>query len=177
MPPRRRPLKKPQAVIGYLANFDASSHEHSRVGRDVIERVKKCFARANHEKANEQEARAASKMASKIMKQHQITQADIMAEEKFEERAKRGGMSTVNIMPATEGGRAFTPGWVDWLCSAMQRFFDCRAYSTGYTERIEWTFYGIAEHTASAAVAFEAVHNQIQDWSEKYSSQPNPGLV
>ena len=58
---------------------------------------------------------------------------------------------------------------MEWLCGAIQNFFDCRAYSSGYDEKIEWTFYGIAEHTVSAAIAFEAIHNQIQDWSEKFT--------
>lgn len=172
MPPRRRPLKKPKAVIGYLADLDTSTRKHSHIGKEVIERIKKCFARANHETANEQEARAASKMAAKIMEQYQITQADVMAEEDSEQRAKRGGMSTVDIWPATDGGRPFTPGWVDWLSGAMQNFFDCRAYSTAHTKKIEWTFYGIAEHTVSAAIAFEAVHNQTQDWSERFTGIP-----
>lgn len=169
MPSRRKPLKKPQAKIGYLADLDPPSRKTSNGGTEVIERVKKCFARANHENANEQEARAASKMASKIMEQHQITQADIMAEEDSTQRAPRGGMSTVDIWPATDGGRAFTPGWLSWLCGAVEKFFDCRAFSTGYDTKIKWTFYGIAEHTVSAAIAFEAVHNQIQEWSEKYT--------
>lgn len=172
MPSRRRPLLKPKAVIGYLANENASTQSISGAGREVIERVKKCFARANHENANEQEAKAASKMASKIMEQYSISQAEIMIHEDNLQRERRGGMSTVNIWPAKDGGRAFTPGWVEWLCGAMQNFFDCRSFSTGYEAKIEWTFYGIAEHTVSAAIAFEAVHNQIQDWSEKYTGIP-----
>ncbi|KAL8719663.1 MAG: hypothetical protein Q9225_003360 [Loekoesia sp. 1 TL-2023] len=172
MPSRRRPLLKPKAIIGYLANENTSTQSISGAGREVIERVKKCFARANHENANEQEAKAASKMASKIMEQYSISQAEIMIHEDSLQRERRGGMSTVNIWPAKNGGRAFTPGWVEWLCGAMQNFFDCRSFSTGYEAKITWTFYGIAEHTVSAAIAFEAVHNQIQDWSEKYTGIP-----
>lgn len=169
MPPRRQPLKKPKAAIGYLADLEKKDTKTSHVGKEVVERVRKCFARANHENANEQEARAASRMAAKIMEQYQITQADIMAEEDSSERAKRGGMSTVSIWPAKDGGRAFTPGWVDWLIGAIDNFFDCRSFSTGYDNRIQWTFYGISEHTVSGAIAFEAVHNQVQDLSERYT--------
>ena len=172
MPQRRRPLKKPKAAIGYLANENTPPQANSRVGTEVIERVKKCFARANHDTANEQEAKAASRMAAKIMEQYSISQADIMMNENSLQREKRGGISTVDVRPAEGGGRAFTPGWVEWVSSAMQRFFDCRAYSTGHDDRIEWTFYGIAEHTVSAAIAFEAIHNQIQDWSEKFTGIP-----
>lgn len=54
---------------------------------------------------------AASRMAAKIMEQYSISQADIMVNENIEQRQKRGGMSTVDIRPAKDGGRAFTPGW------------------------------------------------------------------
>ena len=172
MPPRRQPLKKPKAAIGYLADLETKDTKTSHVAQAVVDRVRKCFARANHENANEQEARAASRMAAKITEQHHITQADIMVEEDRSERAKRGGISTVDIWPAKDGGRAFTPGWVDWLTSAIDNFFDCRSFSAGYDNKIEWTFYGIAENTVSGAIAFEAVHNQIQDWSEKYTGIP-----
>ena len=97
MPSSRRPLKKPKAIIGYLADEDTSTQTLSKVGKEVIERVRKCFARANHENANEQEARAASKMASKIMEKYQISQADIMINEDSLRREKRGGMSSVNV--------------------------------------------------------------------------------
>ena len=137
-------------------------------GRNVLDRVRKCFARADHPNANEAEARAAVKMASKIMEQHQIQQSDLMEAEDQSQREKRGGLSTVNILPATEGGKAFNEGWVTWLVGAMDKFFDCRHYSTEYGGGIEWTFYGIAEHTISAAIAFEAIYNQIQAWAAQH---------
>lgn len=174
---RRRPLKKPTAAIGRLANENTSTQNPSTVSQEVIDRVKKCFARANHDSANETEAKAAAKLASDLMRRYQISQADIMANEVNQQRKNRGGLSTVDIRPAKDGGRAFTPGWVDWLCGAMNSFFDCRCFSTrrvtGFDDRIEWTFYGVAEHTVFAAIAFEAIHNQIQDWSESYVGIPD----
>ncbi len=116
-------------------------------------------------------------MAAKIMERYKISQVDLMLDEAKSERQKRGGLSTVDIRPAKHGGRAFTPGWVDWLSGAIGIFFDCRAFFAhrswvGGDERIQWTFYGIAEHTVSAAIAFEAIHNQVQDWSEAYVGIP-----
>ncbi|KAL8897496.1 MAG: hypothetical protein Q9207_007191 [Kuettlingeria erythrocarpa] len=174
---RRRPLNKAKATIESLANEDTPSDSTPKAGQEAIDRVRKCFQRANHPNANEQEAKAASKMAAKIMERYKISQVDLMLDEAKSERQKRGGLSTVYIRPAKHGGRAFTPGWVDWLSSAVQIFFDCRAFFThrswvGADDRIQWTFYGIAEHTVSAAIAFEAIHNQIQDWSEAYVGIP-----
>ena len=168
MPPRRRALQKPKAVISYLADDNASNKVTSNLAKGVIERVKKCFDRANHKNANEQEARAASRMAAKYMEQHQISQADLMIHEDALQRERRGGMSAVDIWPAKEGGRLFTPGWVDLLRGAIGNFFDCRYFSTHRENRIEWTFYGIPEHTISAAIAAEAIYNQIEDWSERF---------
>ncbi|KAL8650693.1 MAG: hypothetical protein Q9210_003675 [Variospora velana] len=167
-----RPLKKPKAAIDKLANENAANPEPSTAGQEAIDRVKKCFDRARHHNANEQEAGAATRLATRIMEKYQISQADIMVNEANTQRGQRGGVSTVNVRPHRGGGRAFTPGWVDWLVSAMTNFFDCRCFSTRRRrdgdDRIEWTFYGIAEHTVSAAIAFEAIHNQIQDWAEPY---------
>ena len=176
MPSRRKPLKTQKAVIGWLADAGPSTNNLTHVSQDAIEKVRKCFARARHANANEAEARAAFKMASKILNQHKISQADMMQAEDKEARERRGGMSTVAIWPADltwtemEDGRearAFMQGWVSWLVGAMEKFFDCRAYSTALECEIEWTFYGIAVHTVSAAIAFEAIHNQIQEWSNK----------
>ncbi|KAI4142987.1 MAG: hypothetical protein L6R39_004749 [Caloplaca ligustica] len=145
----------------------APTEASSKVGNEAIERVKKCFARANHENANEQEARAAAKMASKIMEQYQISQADLMLNEAAEKRERRGGISIVDVRPAKDGGRPFIPGWLEWLSGAVEIFFDSRSFRTAKRDRIEWTFYGIAEHTVSSAIAFECIHNQILDWSRE----------
>ena len=170
--PSRRSLKLQKAKIGWLADDETrvikTPQAVANAGKDVIERIKKCFARANHENANEAEARAAVKMASRIMEQHKIEQSDLMQAEDQSQRERRGGLSTVNIWPAENSQSAHNQGWVTILVGAMQRFFDCRSYSTDYEEEITWTFYGIAEHTVSAAIAFEATHNQIQEWAGNF---------
>ena len=132
---------------------------------EVVERVKKCLARARHATANENEARAAMMMASKIMQQHNISQAQIMEDEDDAQRLKRGGMSTVNIGPRTPSSKIRFETWVLDLARAMCTFFECKAFSTKKPFFIQWTFYGVAEHTASAAMAFEMTHNLIQGWA------------
>ncbi|KAI4177678.1 MAG: hypothetical protein LQ343_000141 [Gyalolechia ehrenbergii] len=169
MPSRRQPLLKSKATIGELANENPSARPIPNVGIEVIERIKKCFAHANHKNANEQEARAAIMMASRIMEKYKISQAEVMLHENSQLRATRGGISTVNVWPAKSSGRPFIPGWTEWLYGALEGFFGCRTFSTRYDDRIRYTFYGIAEHTVAAAVNFEAVHNQILDWSEKFT--------
>lgn len=169
MPRKRQALKVQKAVICILANdptpVQANDEAIEKAGDAVIDRIKKCFARAKHANANEAEMRAAFKMADRIIKQHGLESYREMMQEDQTQRLKRGGMSKVNIWPANEEGSAVMQGWVNWLFHAIKIFFDCDAYSTEYAKEIEWTFYGIAEHTVSAAIAFEAVHNQIQEWA------------
>ena len=163
-------------MIGWLANEETStqapgvSSTLSSVGQEVIERIKKCFARAYHPNSNENEARAAVKMASKIMEQYKINQADLMEQEDQSHRAERGGMSTVNILPAKEDGVVRAQTWVSDLVSAVCKFFDCNAYSSMLEDMIEWTFYGVVEHTVSAGIALEMIHNLIQEWAGSYKT-------
>jgi hypothetical protein len=50
----------------------------------------------------------------------------------------------------------------------MYTFFDCQCFSTDYKTSIAWSFFGIAENTVTAAIAFEMAHNKILDWACSY---------
>lgn len=107
-------------------------------------------------------------MASKYLKQFNIEESDLMEHEAQSTRAARGGMSNVNVWPANDGGVVKSQTWVHDLADAMREFFDCNSYSSGLEDNIEWKFYGVAEHTVSAAIAFEMCHNLIQEWAGSY---------
>ena len=128
-------------------------------------RAKKRLARTNHPNANEHEAQTELRMAQAVIKQHNIDQAQLIEDKLRDQRAMRGGLNTVNIKPARGGGNVFFQTWTRDLAWAMEDYYDCYQFSTQYSSSIEWTFYGIAEHTVLAAEAFEMVHNLIQDWA------------
>ena len=132
---------------------------------EIVERIKKCLARGNHANANENEAKSAIKMASKIMQQHNITQAQVMEGEDDAQRLERGGMSTVKIGPRTQYHQMNFEPWVPNLQSAICMFFDCQAFCIRSPASIEWTFFGVAENTVSGAMAFEMAYNLIQSWA------------
>ena len=63
-----------KAVVGWLANdgprttaVPARNEGDFEARNLVLERIKKCLDRAHHENANENEARAATRSASKYM--------------------------------------------------------------------------------------------------------------
>ena len=164
MPSQQNRLPSQKATVGSMATGARSATlPHAR--SEVVERIKKCLARANHATANENEAKSAIRMASKIMQHHNITQAQIMEGEDDAQRLERGGLSTVNIGPRTQYRKVIFDTWVVDLERAISTFFDCKAFSSQSFSSITWTFYGVAEHTVSAAMAFEMTHNLIQGWA------------
>ena len=168
MSSRQNRLPYQKATVKTLAaGARSATFKHAR--SEIVERIKKCLARGNHANANEHEAKSAIKLASKIMQQHNITQAQVMEGENDAQRLQRGGLSTVKIEPRTKYRRIILETWVVQLKSAICTFFDCDVYCNNSPDSIEFTFFGVAESTVSAAVAFEMTHNGIQSWAWRFN--------
>lgn len=104
----------------------------NQAGRNVIDRIRSCLARANHVNANEYEAQTALKMAHKIMAEHNIQQWQVMQMEDKDQLRKRAGISEVDIAFANGRRRVVFQTWVVDLVTAMAKFFECQVSSTGY---------------------------------------------
>ncbi|KAL8779116.1 MAG: hypothetical protein Q9194_001611 [Teloschistes cf. exilis] len=79
---------------------------------------------------------------------------------------RRDGQTTVGISPAEHGGFVRRTARTERLGYAIQNLFDCKCFHSTRGEMIYLAFYGIVEHTISAATASESTYNQVQDWSE-----------
>ncbi|KAI9867422.1 MAG: hypothetical protein M1813_008980 [Trichoglossum hirsutum] len=136
----------------------------------VLERIRKCIARAQHEGTPELEAKTALHMASRLMTQFNISQAEAYAQGSNSgptgQPEKRGGQSVVRIKPTDPAGKVIEQGFVMGVAAAMGTFFDCQTYSSSGFGYIDWVFYGIAPNTVAAAVAFEMSHNLILEWAK-----------
>jgi hypothetical protein len=71
-----------------------------------------------------------------------------------------GGESVVAVTPV-EGKAVLNYGFTRTLAHAMGVFFDCKSYHGTRIRSQEYVFYGIANNTASAAMAFEICYNLI----------------
>lgn len=141
---------------------------------EIISRIRKCLVRANHPNTPEAEAKAALRMSSRLMEQYNVRHADLVAAEvNSDGPSTLSGQSTVSLSNSKPGARLVIENWVSGISSAMQTFFDCKAYTARRTASIEWTFYGIATNTVAAAMAFEMVHNLVQDWSTRRKGNKN----
>ncbi|KAJ3522092.1 hypothetical protein NM688_g8925 [Phlebia brevispora] len=140
-----------------LPNQESVSDRLNKVDSAVLTRIKKALALANHENTGEQEAKAALS----------INQADVLAAEDETQRMKRAGMSVVSIRSLFDSAVRLE-SWIATVAEAMTMFFDCKVYSTSFSGgfRLEWTFYGLAEHTVAAAYAFEMAYNLVLEWSQ-----------
>lgn len=169
----------PRAHVSNLACGNDGSeaarvkHKLKDVDLHVLERIKKAITLAGHAGTGEAEARNAMRIAQKLMQVHNVSQADIMAQESDEQRAKRAGSSVVEIRTRSsdtdEEGLVVFSGWYDTLADTMGIFFNVKSYWTKWSDRsrITFTFYGIAEGTVAAAQAFEWIHNLIIKWRDQ----------
>ncbi|KZT57019.1 hypothetical protein CALCODRAFT_496671 [Calocera cornea HHB12733] len=134
------------------------------VDEAIIARIKKALSLGTHEGTGEAEAKAAMRLASKLMAQHNVNQADVLAMEDEEQKLKRAGQSTVTVRSLT-GASVILHAWSMVVAQSVEKFFDCKSYSIHLGHRVDWTFYGLAEQTVAAAYAYEMVYNLIMTWS------------
>lgn len=167
--PKRNTKKPLQKATVTVTAREPRNQSASNIDKRILERIQKCLNRAHHANTTESEAKAALFLSQKLMSQHNVTQADLMAADKNESKAHYGGRSIVSITKvAGSSSRVTRETFVHNLATAMCTLFDCKSFSTDLHSRIEWTFFGIAENTVASAMGFEMAHNKILDWACAY---------
>ncbi|KAJ5745063.1 hypothetical protein N7520_010245 [Penicillium odoratum] len=162
----RRPLQK--GTVVKTADC-GQAQRSSRVDDKILERIQKCLSRAHHPNSSELEAKAALFISQKLMSQHNVTQADLMAADGNSDKASFGGRSKVRITKTDRSTkRVMMEAFTSKLAQAMCTSFDCKCYSTHGGDFVEWSFFGITSNTVAAAMAFEMAHNRILDWACSY---------
>jgi hypothetical protein len=63
----------------------------------IVQRIKECLNPTNHPNTAEAEAKTAFHLASRLMGQHNVSQAEILAHESPDARSQHAGMSLVSI--------------------------------------------------------------------------------
>lgn len=162
----RKPTQKATIVKSAREN---QSNPTSTVDKKILDRIQKCLNRAYHVNTTETEAKAALFLSQKLMSQHNVSQADLMAIDDNGSKAHFGGRSVVSITKSAGSfKRVMKEAFVGKVARAMCTFFDCKHFSTDYNTHVDWTFFGIASNTAAAAMSFEMAHNKILEWACAY---------
>ncbi|KAJ5642315.1 hypothetical protein N7490_006315 [Penicillium lividum] len=162
----RKPVQK--ATVIKTAR-EVQSQTTSTVEKRILDRIQKCLNRAYHANTSEAEAKAALFVSQKLMSQHNVSQADLMASDDNSNKAHYGGRSIVSITKvAGRSERVMKEAFAMKVARTMGTLFDCKSFSTDYRTCVHWTFFGIAENTVAAAMGFEFAHNQILEWAGAY---------
>lgn len=171
---RKRARKEPppapyKAHVHTLAQVGTATVTSSDAIVDdaILERIKKCIARYSHATTPENEAKIAFRTASRLMEQYNISQADVTSEDAKSGEKRRAGQSVIVLLRSdgdeTKPVKHF--GYVNSLCWAMGKFFDCKHYTVRRPRSLDIVFYGLAENTITAALAFEMAYNLISEWA------------
>jgi hypothetical protein len=145
---------------------DVRTTSDSEIDDRIRARIQKCLDRGNHPNTTESEAKAAIYLSIKLMRQYNVTTADLLERTEERNRTQYGGSSVVSITNSNDRShRVIHQGFVPVVADAIEIFFDCKSFSERNDRSIDYTFYGIAENTVTAAMAFEMVHNRIFEWA------------
>ncbi|KAF8532617.1 hypothetical protein JB92DRAFT_606732 [Gautieria morchelliformis] len=172
------------SILSLASNIEPgrqdSAERLASVDSAVLGKIKKALSLGGHQATGEAEAKRAMRVATKLMAQHNVDQADILSAEQDSEKLKRAGQSSalmsliqcriVTVKSTNPKQGVVIHTWSSRARYAMEIFFDCKSYSTSIvsgrsTKRVDITFYGLCEQTVAAACAFEMVYNLVLNWS------------
>ncbi|KAG6911051.1 hypothetical protein DXG01_004565 [Tephrocybe rancida] len=163
-----KPLYTAKVIETATGTPSGSEEDASKVDRadsNVLARIRKAMKLATHPGTGEAEAKVAMRMATRLMAQQNITQADLIANETAEERSTRAGNSRVRLT-STAGKMVKNQRWHSNATAAANEAFDVQLYteSPHQNRYLDLVFYGLADNTVAAALAFEMLYNQIEVW-------------
>jgi hypothetical protein len=106
-PKARRCHPTQTARVSALA-IGVATGQAKGIGTDqaVLDRIRKCLAKANHPRAQEDEAQTAIRMASRLTQQFYVTNADLIEKTTdADDLALLGGQSTVSIVRTADDNK------------------------------------------------------------------------
>jgi hypothetical protein len=166
---------KPHAVekgtMQEMATLDASNAKDA--DQVVKDRIVKLLNTGFHESSNEHEAKNAMKLAQKLMKRHNLSQALLLqerdAKQEDDDQVLKGGMVTVRILNRKTRQPAQLQRWISELMHPISENFSVKSYyqrSQGYSSSV--TFYGIYTNSQLAAYAFRVATENISQMMTEY---------
>ena len=141
----------------------------------VKERVIKLLNTGFHQGSNEHEARAAMKLAQKLMQRHNLSQVLLMKERDIadkkgtEPESLKGGMAKVSILNAKSQKASPFYHWIRLLAHAVSDNFRVDFFYVHSGGECSATFYGIYINVQLAAYAFKVATERVSVMMQEYS--------
>ncbi|KAL3912368.1 MAG: hypothetical protein SGILL_006910 [Bacillariaceae sp.] len=166
----------------YQTEFEEVSTLVDKSGRrkaeqDVKDRIIKLLNTGFHSESNENEAKNAMKLAQRLMRKHNLSQALLLKErnDKTKEgdgEVLKGGMVNVDLVNRKTGKPSLLAQWLDSLSNAVAENFGVETYYNVWRgRRCQITFYGIYTNAQLAAYAFRVSAERIAQMAADYKPQ------
>jgi hypothetical protein len=147
--------------------------------QEVKNRIIKLLNTGFHDQSNEHEAKNAMKLAQRLMRKHNLSQAMLLKERETknsgsaeEEEVLKGGTVRVRIVNRKTRKVAVMSRWIDNLVGPVKRNFGVKCYlqrRRGY--RCDVVFYGIYSNAQLAGYAFKVATERISQMMTEFQPQ------
>jgi hypothetical protein len=160
--------------VSLLVNKGAGKKKADRVVKD---RIIKLLNTGFHDQSNEHEAKNAMKLAQRLMRKHNLSQALLLKEreakndqnEQGGDEVLKGGMVRVHIINRKTGKPSLFARWISQLTHPVCENFDVKSYNqTRRGFRCDVVFYGIYSNAQLAGYAFKVAAERIAQMSAEY---------
>ena len=156
---------------------DNKRSTNNEADRAVKERIFKLLNTGFHDKSNENEAKNAMRLAQRLMRKHNLSQALLLQERENKANATtnedgeilKGGMVKVQIVNRKTKRAAQFARWIADLVHPICRNFEVESFHCvrrGW--RCDVTFYGIYTNAQLAAYAFRVAAERISQMAAEY---------
>jgi hypothetical protein len=152
--------------------------DRNEVDQAVKDRIIKLLNTGFHEKSNENEAKNAMKLANRLMRRHNISQALLLKErdekdwEANNNEILKGGMVHVRIVNRKSGKPALFARWISALTNPISKNFDVKSYYlVARGRKCTVTFYGIYTNAQLAGYAFRVATEKIALMASQYQPE------
>jgi hypothetical protein len=147
--------------------------------QDVKHRIIKLLNTGFHDQSNEHEAKNAMKLAQKLMRKHNLSQALLLKEREAknsqnaqDEEVLKGGMVRVSIINRKTRKVAVFAQWIARLTLPILKNFGVHGYtSTRRGVRCDVVFFGIYTNAQLAGYAFKVAIERIAQMMAEYQPQ------
>ncbi|KAF7193463.1 hypothetical protein HII31_05243 [Pseudocercospora fuligena] len=142
------------------------------VNEGILATIKKCLDLSRHPDTPEAEAKAALLLATRRMKQYNVSQAEVLEHATPEEQQNYVGESIVHLTHRDGDPSKIVKKsvWLYPMMYAIELFFDSKASYRTYGEnktKLGIVFCGLANNSVAAAHAFEMVYSLAGEWCRK----------
>ena len=160
----------------------SGARRNLNIDQDIKNRIVKLLNTGFHDGSNEHEAKNAMRLAQRLMRKHNLSQALMLKEREHLSRndedcgdeVLKGGLVTVRIVYRKTQKPSLFSRWIQRLTRPVRKNFDVKCYfTTRRGKKCFVTFYGIYTNCQLAAYSFRVAVERISQMTAEYKPARN----